>query len=91
MSEYPSLSNQFNNLRESFHHNITYLTNKKYREKTRLMLSEEEFKERMSICERCNRYDSLQSRCTECGCFMLLKARLGTEDCPLGKWNEIID
>jgi len=25
----------------------------------------------------------------ECGCFMLLKARLGTEDCPLGKWNEI--
>ena len=53
------------------------------------MLSEEEFKERMSICEKCNRYDTSQSRCMECGCFMLLKARLGTEDCPLGKWNEI--
>jgi hypothetical protein len=89
MSDYPSLSKQLNNLRQSFHHNITYLTNRAYREKVSIMVSEEDFEKRMSICKKCDRYDESQSRCMECGCFMLLKARLGTESCPLYKWNEI--
>lgn len=86
---YPSLSKQFNNLRESFHHNITYLTNKRYREKVKLMISDEKIEERMSICRECDRYDASQNRCMECGCFMAFKARFGNESCPLHKWGMV--
>lgn len=57
-------------------------------------VSKEEFKERLSLCNSCperlkdcgNNKLTKFSRCPECGCFIYLKARLKTEECPLGDW-----
>ena len=57
-------------------------------------VSKEEFRRRLSLCNSCperlkdcgnNRLTKF-SRCPECGCFLRLKARLETEECPLGDW-----
>lgn len=52
------------------------------------------FYERLSICNDCPlRLESANgrklkkfSRCPECGCILSLKAKLSTEECPVGKW-----
>jgi hypothetical protein len=57
-------------------------------------VSKEEFIERLNLCNTCpdrlkdSKGNSLTkfSRCPECGCFIRLKARLETEECPLGDW-----
>jgi predicted RNA-binding Zn-ribbon protein involved in translation (DUF1610 family) len=57
-------------------------------------VSKEEFKERLKLCNSCperlkaSKKQALTkfSRCPECGCFIYLKDRLKTEECPLGDW-----
>ena len=44
----------------------------------------EEVEKRISICESCEFLK--ENRCSECGCFIALKAGLQTEKCPKGKW-----
>jgi len=43
--------------------------------------------ERRGICHQCEHLRG--GKCEICGCFMLAKARLASEDCPLDKWPEI--
>ena len=52
---------------------------------------------RLDVCRRCDRCQPHPPkpeylRCGECGCWLngkwLAKARLATENCPLGKWQE---
>lgn len=40
---------------------------------------------RLSICRACPKFTP-QERCTECGCFMKVKAAFITSKCPLEKW-----
>tara|TARA_B100000029_G_scaffold284648_4_gene278483 strand:+ start:5870 stop:6244 length:375 start_codon:yes stop_codon:yes gene_type:complete len=47
-------------------------------------VSEEEFAERMSICDTCEWRSG--SRCMKCGCFVDKKASWASADCPIGKW-----
>jgi hypothetical protein len=57
-------------------------------------VSKEELIERLTLCNSCpERLKASEgkpltkfSRCPECGCFLRLKARLETEECPLGDW-----
>lgn len=57
-------------------------------------VSKEDFKERLRLCNSCperlkasgNQSLTKFSRCPECGCFIYLKGRLETEECPLGDW-----
>ena len=57
-------------------------------------VSREEYQKRLKLCndcpERLKESDGKPltkfSRCPECGCFLRLKARLETEECPLGDW-----
>jgi len=57
-------------------------------------VSKKELIERLSLCNSCpERLKDSEgkpltkfSRCPECGCFLRLKARLETEECPLGDW-----
>jgi len=57
-------------------------------------VSKEELIERLTLCNTCpERLKASEgkpltkfSRCPECGCFLRLKARLETEECPLGDW-----
>jgi len=57
-------------------------------------VSKEELIERLTLCNSCperleksgDKPLTKFSRCPECGCFLRLKARLETEECPLGDW-----
>jgi hypothetical protein len=58
-------------------------------------VSKEELVKRLTLCNSCpERLEASKgnpltkfSRCPECGCFLRLKARLETENCPLGDWG----
>lgn len=53
-----------------------------------LFADDDLFNERMEICKKCDKYDSEQQRCFECGCFLETKARIILDSCPLNKWTE---
>ena len=43
-------------------------------------------KERLEICEQCEKYNNDTKRCIECHCHMPSKALVPFADCPLDKW-----
>lgn len=49
---------------------------------------DEEYKKRLDICNNCPSLDQKAGRCTECGCFIKTKAKLKSDQCPLGKWEK---
>lgn len=53
-----------------------------------IFVSDEEREKRMKICEGCDYFDPILTRCTECGCFLEIKTRLKMFHCPLKppKW-----
>lgn len=82
--DYPSLFQQAKNLSKFGWDMIQYIMQN---EDTVLIVSDEVFRERMTICKACDRYDDLQNRCMECGCFLNQKARVVLDGCPLDKWK----
>lgn len=61
-----------------------------------LLVSDEIYHARLAVCRDCperaehNRNGETFSRCAKCGCWLdafFRKAKLATEDCPLGKWK----
>jgi len=44
-------------------------------------------KQRLLICSDCDSFRETTKTCSECNCFMPLKARLNRSICPLGKWG----
>ncbi len=44
------------------------------------------YKSRLEICNSCDKLH--KSRCSECGCFVSMKASWASEKCPLEKWTE---
>jgi hypothetical protein len=46
------------------------------------------YKKRISICKQCPHYIRMTKQCSQCGCFLSLKARLGGEECPVGRWGK---
>ena len=47
---------------------------------------EDTARKRMDICNVCPRLLQATKQCKECGCFMLLKTKLSSAVCPIGKW-----
>lgn len=47
-------------------------------------VSKEERKNRLDICEECDKYKN--GRCLECGCFLSFKTTLEAWHCPIKKW-----
>lgn len=45
-----------------------------------------EAKKRLDICSKCQFLDKNGGRCTECGCFVIIKVKMDFESCPLDKW-----
>ncbi len=43
------------------------------------------YRSRLEICEGCDKLS--KDRCSECGCFVKMKAAWGSEECPIGKWG----
>ena len=46
-----------------------------------------DYTQRMQICKRCPSYQPTLARCKECGCFLGIKARVKSTECPLDKWK----
>lgn len=42
--------------------------------------------DRFNICLDCDRLFKPTYTCKECGCFMKIKVRVKTAECPLKKW-----
>lgn len=42
--------------------------------------------QRLDACHRCPAFQPKTGQCAECGCFVRVKAKLSTEQCPLHKW-----
>lgn len=49
-------------------------------------VEEEEFLDRLEICSGCDNLEAETTRCSECGCFLNIKAWGASEICPLYKW-----
>lgn len=41
---------------------------------------------RLAVCKQCPFYDRRIQQCDVCTCFVPLKVKLKTEDCPYGYW-----
>lgn len=52
----------------------------------RVLASKSNVEKRLEICCNCEKYNAEATRCTVCGCFMLVKANIETSECPEGKW-----
>ena len=52
-------------------------------------VSHSEYEDRISICKACPFLHYKKNQCTDCGCFIHLKARLKVEDCPQGYWRKL--
>lgn len=50
-------------------------------------VSKDEAEKRLAICQQCEFYRTSDGACSECGCFIRLKAKLASEACPLNKWS----
>jgi hypothetical protein len=83
--EYPSLLKQGKNLAKFTLNLVKYIHENQGKG---LFVSDETFNKRLDICKTCDKYDEMQQRCVECGCFLNEKATLSFEKCPLGKWEE---
>ena|SRR5579862_815334 len=47
------------------------------------------YEARLAVCHKCTeKYIPESKRCAACGCYVEIKARMASEDCPLGKWPE---
>lgn len=52
-----------------------------------LVVTDEVYKERVSICKGCEKYDEIENECLECGCYIPAKAKVVLDSCPLNKWT----
>lgn len=49
-------------------------------------VSKEEFKKRIDICNSCIHFVGKKEICGICGCYMSVKAKWKTSECPKDKW-----
>lgn len=45
--------------------------------------------ERMNICKSCPFFNSSNTTCNQCGCYLAEKTKWASEKCPIDKWGEI--
>ena len=44
---------------------------------------------RLDICKKCEHFRSWSNQCGKCGCFMNIKTRFRSLECPEGKWKKV--
>ena len=53
-----------------------------------LFVDDEVYKERVTTCRGCDKYNEMENSCMECGCYIPAKAKIILDSCPLDKWKE---
>lgn len=81
MSEFPSISDQAQNLTKLIKDVILDVVSG-----NQIFASDEVQKQRMEICKSCEHYHEEQVRCKECGCFLEDKTSYTSAVCPIHKW-----
>lgn len=84
--QYPSLGQQAKNLAGFSWELVKYIHESKG---GALMVSDEHYQKRTSICKSCPKFDDSEKRCMECGCFIPAKAKIILDSCPLNKWEDM--
>jgi hypothetical protein len=54
-----------------------------------MFVEKEKAFERLSICNSCPELLKPTWTCKKCGCFMKVKARLSSSECPIGNWGKV--
>ena len=83
MSEFPSFQEQIQNFVEA-----TTKATQEALSGGNVFVSPEIQRQRLLVCSVCEYLDRPSARCTECGCFVQIKSKVSTEECPMGKWGE---
>ena len=52
----------------------------------KFFVPKEIYEDRIAVCKGCVYYSSLLGNCTICTCFMKVKARIATQECPKKYW-----
>jgi len=86
--KYPPIGEQAKNLAKFSWDLIQYLNNNNL---SPLTVSDKTYKARTTICKSCDKFDDLENRCMECGCYVPAKAKIIIDSCPLNKWEDITD
>ncbi len=81
--ESPNLVEKGKNLAKFSWDLIKYLGNNQ----ETLFASDEIYAERIGICKSCDKYMELENQCSECGCYIPMKAKIVLDSCPLEKWT----
>ena len=49
---------------------------------------QEQFLERLDVCNKCNYFAHLTKQCKSCGCFVHAKAKFKHAACPMNFWRK---
>lgn len=85
--KYPSIVEQGKNLAKFSLDLINYFQNNDNGENKALLVSDNTYNKRLKTCNECDKFDSSQNRCYECGCSIPIKAKFVLDSCPLNKWT----
>jgi len=53
----------------------------------KVTVSDEVYNQRYEICQGCEKFLKEDNECLECGCDVVMKAKVIFDSCPLGKWS----
>ena len=84
--EFPSLPEQGKNIAKFTFEVVKNVIDISPRNETKLIIPEEEQKQRLDVCKKCDYYSVRQNRCRRCGCYLGTKVKFGASTCPIGKW-----
>ena len=84
--EFPSINEQGKNLAKFTFEVVKNVIDISPRNETKLIIPEEEQKQRLDVCKKCDYYSVRQNRCRQCGCYLGTKVKFGASACPIGKW-----
>jgi len=85
-NQYPSFTKQAKNLAQFSWNLIQYIHKNQGKP---LTVSDEQYHERTTICKSCIKFDDLENKCMECGCYIPAKAKMILDSCPLNKWRDM--
>lgn len=54
----------------------------------RFFVPDEIYEDRIAICKGCVYYKKLLGNCSVCKCFMKIKARISSQECPQKFWSK---
>ena len=79
--QYPSLPQQGKNLSDAIARSFKDLL-----EGEDIMVGKFEQRRRYDICQACKHFNGKHNRCMECGCYLNVKTKFKSEECPIKKW-----